>query len=242
MRFLALCLLLLVGTFSARAEEPAFTPEQEQQIIAIMREYLLQHPEILNEMVQALQQRDQLSAASQRDEVITGNLEKLQNDPNSPVIGNPSGDVVVVEFFDYNCGYCRKATQDIFDLVKSDGNIKYVLKEFPIFGEDSEFAAKAALASVRQGKYDQFHYAMMTAGIKIDKAAVLAIAKQVGLDVAQLEADMQDPIFQQVLDDNYKMAEALQIDGTPAFLFGTEFYPGWLPREEMEKMIELARQ
>ena len=222
--------------------DDSFSPQQEEAIGKLVRQYILDHPEIILEAVQALEQRKQAEADARRGDAIKANWQDLAQNPDSPMIGNADGDVTVVEFFDYNCGYCRKMTEDIFDLVKDDGNIRYVLKELPIFGEGSRFAAKAALAAERQGKYREFHYALMTAGVTIDEASTRAIAQQVGLDMAKLETDLLDPALDAELDKNYELAHLLGVEGTPALVIGQAFVPGARPYDELARLVAAARK
>lgn len=236
----ALLLLALLATpLPAAAEE--FTPAQQEEINRLVRQYILDHPEVILEAVQALESRKQAAADERRAAAIDQAYDNLARHPETPVIGNPDGDVVVVEFFDYNCGYCRKMTQDMYDLVEQDGGIRYVMKELPIFGEDSRFAAKAALAAARQGRYAEFHYALMTAGVTIDVATTQAIAQSIGLDMTRLEQDMLDPALDEELDRNYALARALGVEGTPALVVGRQFVPGARPYDEMERLVAEAR-
>jgi protein-disulfide isomerase len=237
---LSLSLALLLP--AAAAAEEAFTPEQQEAIRALVRSYILEHPEIILEAVQALEAKQAEAANASRAGAIEQQWSALAEAPGSPVLGNPSGDVTVVEFFDYNCGYCRRMTKDIFELVEDDGNIRYVLKELPIFGEASRFAAKAALAAARQGRYGDYHYALMTADQKIDEAAALAIAAKIGLDVTQLKVDMLDPALDAELDQNFALANALKIEGTPAMLIGRQFVPGARGLDELAQIVDAARQ
>jgi protein-disulfide isomerase len=231
--------LLLPAT--APAEEP-FSAAEEEAIRALVRAYILEHPEIILEAIKALEARQSAAAQASRDGTIEEQWAALAEAPGSPVLGNPSGDVTVIEFFDYNCGYCRRMTKDIFELVEDDGNIRFVLKELPIFGEGSRFAAKAALAAARQGRYGEYHYALMTADQKIDEATAVAIAAKIGLDVAQLKVDMLDPALDAELDQNFALADALKIEGTPAMLIGRQFVPGARGLDDLEQFVEAARQ
>ena len=239
--FAAVAVAALLLTAGPAAAADSFSPEQEEAIGKLVRQYILDHPEVILEAVQALEQRKQAQADAKRGDAIKANYQDLAHNPDSPVIGNADGDVVVVEFFDYNCGYCRKMTEDMFSLVKDDGGIRYVLKELPIFGEGSRFAAKAALAAQRQGKYREFHYAMMTAGVTIDQASASAIAQSVGLDMAQLETDMLDPALDAELDRNYELAHELGVEGTPALVIGETFVPGARPYDDLARMVVQAR-
>lgn len=235
---------LVAATLSATplaAQESPFSTAEEEAIGRLVRDYILEHPEIILEAVQELERRKQAESRQQRDEAITANSEQLFADPASPVVGDPEGDVTVVEFFDYNCGYCRRMTEDIFELVEDDGDIRFVAKELPIFGEGSRFAAKAALAADRQGLYGEFHYALMTAGVTIDQATTMAIAAEVGLDLAQLEEDMLDPAIDAQLDANYRLARALGVEGTPATVIGETFLPGARGYDELAALVAKAR-
>jgi protein-disulfide isomerase len=157
------------------------------------------------------------------------------------VIGNPNGDVTVVEFFDYRCPYCKSVAAAFVDLYEKDGKVRLVLKEFPILGPESEFAAKAALAAQKQGKYREFHLAMMSFKGKMTNDDVRQLAAKVGLDVAKLEQDMQDPAITETINRNYALAEALGIKGTPAFIIGNELVPGAITADEMQKRIAAVR-
>jgi len=235
---LSLALLLPGATLA----EEAFTPAQEDAIRELVRSYILEHPEIILEAVRALEAKQAEAANATRADTIDQQWAALAEAPSSPVLGDPEGDVTIVEFFDYNCGYCRHMTQDLFDLVEDDGNIRYVLKELPIFGEGSRFAAKAALAADRQGKYGEYHYALMTADQKIDERTAMAIAAEVGLDMAQLQADMLDPALDAELDQNFALANALKVEGTPAMLINRQFVPGARSLDDLTLLVDRARQ
>ena len=165
----------------------------------------------------------------------------LTQDPDSPVIGNPDGDVVVVEFFDYRCGYCKKVVNDLRQVVESDGNIRLVMKEFPILGPESQLAARAALASAKQGRYEEFHFALMTARGQINEASIMAIAEDSGLDIDRLKQDMEGEEIDALLQKNFELAQSLGIRGTPAFVIGDELYPGALDLQSLKALITKAR-
>ncbi len=233
--------LALGGSPLQATETQPFSAAEEAAIGELVRSYILEHPEIILEAVQQLEMRKQAESQKSRQQAIADNMAMLVSDPASPVVGNPDGSVAVVEFFDYNCGYCRKMTEDIFDLVESDGDIRFVLKELPIFGEASRFAAKAALAAERQGLYGEFHFALMTAGVTIDQESTLAIAAAVGLDLAQLQEDMLDPAIDAQLDANYRLAQELGVEGTPATVIGEVFVPGARGYDELASLVAAAR-
>jgi protein-disulfide isomerase len=209
----------------------------QTRVESIVRDYLTKHPEILVDMTNELDKRQAAEQATQQSKAIGDNADKIFRSPVTFVAGNPNGDVSVVEFFDYNCGFCRKALPDVVKLVNNDNKVRLVLKELPIFGEDSEDAAKAALAAHKQGKYFEMHQKLFTEPGKADKAKALAIAKELGLDVAQLEKDMQDPSIKQALDETKDLAQKLNLQGTPLYLIGDHVLPG-APEDLYEQLTK----
>ena len=163
------------------------------------------------------------------------------NDPDAPVMGNPKGDVTLVEFSDYNCGFCRKAAPDVAVFLKSDPNVKLVVHEIPIFGEGSRDAAMAALAAQRQGKYPEFHSALMAMKGRAEKASVLRVARQVGLDVDRLERDMADPAITAQIEQSLLLADQIGLAGTPSFVAGDRAVFGALPPEDLAELVAEAR-
>ncbi len=206
-----------------------------------IREYLLANPEVLVEAMQELERRQD----SQRDAValkgVQENQAELFRDPDSPIGGNPNGNVVVVDFNDYQCPYCKRAHQAVKSVLAADGNVKIVYKDLPILGEASKIAALAALASTRQGKHQALHDALMENSGKLDRDRIFEIAVSVGLDRAQLEKDMQDPKLKQIIDRNLALASALGVRGTPAFVIGNQFVPGAVDADTLKRMISDAR-
>ena len=235
---------LLVTWAPAQAQQSTpqvFEAVEEQAIKEIVRQYLLDHPEVMIESLQASQAREKVAEEERQREAVKTQQAALTQDPESPVIGNPDGDVVVVEFFDYRCGYCRKVVNDLRQVVESDGNIRLVMKEFPILGPDSQLAARAALASVQQGRYEEFHFALMTTPGKINEASIMALAEQSGLDIERLKQDMEAGEIDDLLKKNFELAEALGIRGTPAFVIGDELFPGALDLRSLKALIAQAR-
>jgi protein-disulfide isomerase len=198
----------------------------EKKIVGVVHDYLTKNPEILVEMTTELDKRQQAEQASQQEKVISDNADALFRSPLSFSAGNPNGDVTVVEFFDYNCGFCRRALPDLVKLIDSDDKVKVVFKELPIFGEESEAAAKAALAAGKQGKYFEMHQKLYADPGKADKDKALRAAAELGLDVPQLEKDMEDPSIQQALDETKDLAQKLGLQGTPLYLIGDRIVPG----------------
>jgi protein-disulfide isomerase len=218
--------------------EPAELDPFEQRV----REYLLRNPEVIMEALQILQERQRAAEAEDVRRTIAERSEEILNDPDAPVGGNPAGDVTLVEFFDYNCPYCRRVAPTVVELEEADPDLRLVYKEFPILGPGSEFAARAALASRKQGKYVPFHNALMQASEQVTEESIMEIARTVGLDTDQLTADMQAPAIQEAIARNLRLANALGITGTPSFVIGQEIVPGAADFRTLEDLIARARQ
>jgi len=206
-----------------------------------VRRYLMDNPEVLLESVQRLEERRRAAADGEAKTAIIENREELFRSEASPVAGNPSGDVTVVEFFDYNCPYCRRAAPILFAAAAADEGLRVVFKEWPILGPGSRFAARAALASRAQGKYEAFHKALMAHRGAIDEDATLEIGRAVGLDVERLKFDMEDAAVDAELDRNFALADALRIDGTPTFVVGEEIARGLIELPALQELIAAAR-
>jgi len=225
------------------ANVPPLPPGVDKATIEqIVREYILAHPEVLVEAITELRRRQEQATAEQAQKNIAEKREEIFNDPATPVVGNVKGDVTIVEFFDYHCGYCKQVQPSMESLLKEDGKLRFVYKELPILAPESRIAAAGALAAQRQGKYLAMHNALMNARGKLDKARVLQIGKEVGLDVAKLEKDMALPEIGAAIDRNLKLAGELGINGTPSFLIGDELVPGAIDKEDIKKLIEKARK
>jgi protein-disulfide isomerase len=167
---------------------------------------------------------------------------QLEQDPNSPNLGNPDGDVTVIEFFDYNCPYCRKAGQTVQELLASDANVRVIYREWPILGEDSVFASRAALAARAQGKYEEFHWAMMGLQGRAEEASILNAAAEIGLDVDKLRADMDAPEINEHIQTSMELAAALGFNGTPSFVIGEALVPGFIKTAQFEGYVAAARE
>jgi len=207
-----------------------------------VREYLLKNPEIIMEALQILQERQRAAEAENLKRTIAERSDELLHDPVAPVGGNPAGDVTLVEFFDYNCPYCRRVAPTIAELEQADSDLRVVYKEFPILGPGSQFAARAALASRKQGRYAPFHDALMHADGQLTAEAVVAIARTVGLDLEQLREDMRDPAIDRAITRNHRLAGELGITGTPSFVIGDRIIPGAVDRDTLEALIARLRQ
>lgn len=227
---------------AAHAQTPAFNDTQRRAIQEIVRDYLVKNPEVIMEAIEELQKRERAETAEKQKGALAANKQKIFQDPASPVGGNPQGDVTVVEFFDYQCGYCKAVTGDVNTLLKTDGKVRFVYKEFPILGPASLTAAKAALAARAQGKYEALHNALMANKGQLDDAKIFQIAAGAGLDVDKLKKDMNTPEVEQAIGANHALAEALGIRGTPAFVVGDELVPGAIKLDEMKKLVAQARK
>lgn len=239
-RVAALLLVALALSFAAAAQ--TFSPDQKKAIEEIIRAYILTNPEIIREAVEALQAKEQQSTEERRIEAIVKRKSELTSDPTSPVLGNPAGDVTVVEFFDYRCPYCKRTDPVVDQLIKEDGRIRRVMKEFPILGPESQFASRVALAAGIQGRYEAVHKALISSKGALDKDTVLKLAKEAGADMDQLKRDLRSPTIESVLKKNRELAGALEITGTPAFIIGREFVPGAADLETFKAIVARARK
>ncbi len=208
----------------------------EKAIVDVVRDYLTKNPEILVDMTTELDKRQQAQESEKQQKVIGDNADAIFRSPQSYAAGNPNGDVTVVEFFDYNCGFCRRALPDVIKLVDTDDKVRVVFKELPIFGEESEWAAKAALAAGKQGKYFEMHQKLYTAPGKADKDKALRVAGEIGLDVPQLEKDMEDPSIAKALEETKDLAQKLGLQGTPLYLIGDRMVPG-APEDLYDQLV-----
>lgn len=224
--------------------QEAFSKTQTNELHNIIREYLLENPAILNEMIAKLQAAERDQQSKQAREAISSNAQQLFHNENDVVVGNPDGNVTMVEFFDYNCGYCKRSVADVLRLTEEDKNLRIVMKEFPILSEGSIIASRAALASKKQDKYWEFHLALMaTSGGIENEAKVMSIAAEAGLDVAKLKADMaaDAAAIEMNINANRALAQAIGINGTPAFVIDGTLVPGAMPYEQLATSVKIVR-
>jgi protein-disulfide isomerase len=240
-RFLAIVVATIVVIAPQASAQQNETLSDKGKIEQTIRDYLLAHPEVIVEALEKYQAEQEKAAAEKQAQALVERREELARAPDAPVLGNPDGNVTVVEFFDYRCPYCKTVAHSFIDLFESDGNVRFVLKEFPILGADSEFAAKAALAAHMQGKYREMHIALMDFKGKVTSEDVRRLAAGVGIDVARLERDMQSPAIIDSINRNLALGEALGVRGTPAFVIDDTMIPGAISAEEMHKRIAAAR-
>ncbi len=239
---LSLWSVLLLAAMPVVAEQtmsPA-DPAWQQSVEKVVEQYLRAHPEVIEQSLQALEAKREAEEKARQKAALASRQQELLNDPISPVSGNLKGDIALIEFFDYRCGYCKRAADAVTQIQKDDPRVRVVYKDLPILGEASELAAKAALASRAQGKHQAFHEALLASKNEMTKEEVLSIAKSVGLDLRRLETDMANPEWQQVIDKNRALARDLGITGTPGFIVGTELVPGALDLNGLKDLIARA--
>ena len=217
-------------------------PELDRDTIGqIVRDYLLANPEVIEEAIQLLRAKREAEERARAEAAIDAHGEALRAHPMSPVSGNADGDVTVVEFFDYQCGFCKRSVKTMEALLESDRRVRVVWKEFPILGPVSGIAARAAMASERQGKYLPFHLALMAAPEKLTEERVFEIAGNTGLDIDRLRRDMKDPAIEAYLAETRKLAQEIGIRGTPAFVIGGKLVRGAIDAARMKKLVAEAR-
>src|SRR5437868_101666 len=245
-RFLipALLALALCGApLSASAE--SFSDSQRGDIETIVRNYLISHPEVLEEAMAELSKRQAAAEAQKHEAGVARNAETIFNSPRGVVLGNKDGDVAFVEFFDYNCGYCKRAMADMLELMKADPKLKVVLKEFPVLSQGSVEAAQVAVAVRMQDpsgkKYLDFHQRLLGGRGAADKARAMAAAKEAGLDIGRLEKDLASPEVRATLEENFKLADAMGMNGTPSYVIGKQVVIGAVGVENLREKIGIAR-
>ena len=226
------------------AQSSPFTAAEREALHAEIRSYLLANPDLLMEMLQILEQKKQADAAVTDQQLVADNRDGIFADGFSWVGGNPSGSVTIVEFLDYQCGYCRKAQPDVAELLKSDGDIRLIVKEMPILGPGSELAARAAVATlVAKGAeaYAALHDRLMGSKGKIDDASLDRALVESGLDPETIRVAMQDPEVERRLASTRALAEKLSIAGTPTFVFDDRMVRGYVPLDTMKDLVGAAR-
>lgn len=241
MQKLFLIFFLIFGSATQALQAQGLTAEQKESVETIINDYLLKNPFVVRQALDSLQVQEANQKKLQQAVSLQNRKEDLLRNPASPITGNPKGDVTIVEFFDYNCGYCKRVVKTLKDLIRTDRRVRIVFKEFPILGPSSEIAAKSALAAEKQGKYVEFHNELMRAG-PINDERIKATAIKLGLDLERLNTDTQNPEIEQEIMRNYQLAEELGINGTPAFIIGGELIPGAIELDQFKKIIASERR
>ena len=242
--FAAAVSLAIAGAAPAVAQ--SFSADQREEIGKIIKDYLLTHPEVMQDVMAELEKRQQSADAEKHRAAVVENKATLFSSPHQVVLGNPQGNVTMVEFFDYNCGFCKRAMTDMLDLIKTDNNLKFVLKEFPVLGEGSVEAARVAVAARMQDangkKYIEFHQKLLGSRGAADKMRALAVAKEVGFDMPRLERDMGSDEVKKTIEENMKLAEALGVNGTPSYVVGEEVVIGAVGLDTLREKISAVRK
>ena len=238
----AAAVALLVLPVGARAE---VNDAQRAEFERIIKEYLISNPQVVQDALNELEKRQAAADAEKHRVAVKENAKALFSSPRQVTMGNPQGDVTFVEFFDYNCGYCKRAMSDMFDLMKADPKLRVVLKEFPVLGPGSVEAAQVAVAVRMQDptgkKYLDFHQKLLGGRGQADKARAMAAAKEAGLDMAKLEKDLASPEINATLNENFKLAEDMGLNGTPSYVIGGDVVVGAVGAEGLSKKISEAR-
>lgn len=233
----------------APQQPPKFNPDQTKQIENIVHDYLVKHPQVVVEVFQVLQDQQQAQLQQRAQTAIQANSKQIFETLTSPVIGNAQGKVNVVEFLDYQCGHCKKMQPTIDKLIQSNPELRVIVKELPIFGGESEFAAKAALAAQKQGKFYQMHNALLQVKEPLSQDRILKIAAGLGLNTQQLQTDMNSEAVVQELRNNVALEKALELVGTPVFIVGsnnktpgapvakTYYVPGEVSNKLLQRLI-----
>ena len=236
---------LALGVTPPAASAEKFSDGQRGEIETIVKNYLIANPEVLEEAMAELTKRQAAAEAEKHEASVATNADTIFNSPRGVTLGNRDGDVTFVEFFDYNCGYCKRAMSDMLDLLKSDSKLKVVLKEFPVLGEGSVEAAKVAVAVRMQDpggkKYLDFHQKLLGGRGPADKARAMAAAKEAGLDTARIEKDLASPEVRATIEENFKLAEAMGMNGTPSYVIGKQVVVGAVGLDGLKEKIGVAR-
>ncbi|MBB3770325.1 protein-disulfide isomerase [Angulomicrobium tetraedrale] len=236
---LAAALALGIGIAPAAALDDA----QRKEFETVIRDYLLKNPEVIQEAIGELQKRQAAVEAGQRQQALAGLKPQIFDSAHAVTIGNPKGDITLVEFFDYNCGYCKHALADMQKLVQNDPKLRVVLKEFPVLGPGSVEAAQVAVAVrlLAPDKYYAFHQKLLGDRGQANKAKALAVASDLGIDTAAIEAKLTDPEINATLQESLKLADALGIDGTPSYVVGDTVIVGAVGHDQIRKALDSVR-
>jgi protein-disulfide isomerase len=235
--------MLTTAVLPARAEE--MTDAERQAFRAEVRAYLLEHPEVLTEAIAVLEERQAAAEAARDAQALADNADVIFKDGHSWVGGNPDGDITIVEFIDYRCGYCRKASAEVEELIASDGNIRFVVKEFPILGEASDVSARFAIATLQVAgpeAYKSAHDALITLRGDPTKPALERLANDLDLDATAILARMSAPEVTEVIQSNHALAQVLDISGTPTFVIGGTMLRGYVPLDGMREVVADERK
>lgn len=240
---IALAVAAIFSPTAPATAADALSPAQKREVEQIVRETVRENPEIILDAIERLRAKQESGAQAKAREALSERRAEIERSPGSPVGGNPNGDVTVVEFFDYRCGYCKRAHAEIMALLKSDSKVRFVYKEFPILGPESVLASRAALSAfkIAPAKYPAFHDALMSMRGQVTEERVLSLATSVGLDAKAVARGMKDSAVDNEIQRNAELAADLGINGTPGFVIGNAVAPGALDGDTLRKLVAEAR-
>tara|TARA_B100001123_G_C15321502_1_gene1028076 strand:+ start:409 stop:1122 length:714 start_codon:yes stop_codon:yes gene_type:complete len=219
-----------------------FSRPQQAQLFQLIRQYIRENPEIILEALETIQTREEIAQEEQQRRQVRLHKKTIEDSPEDPILGNPEGSVTVVEFFDYQCGYCKNMLRVLLEAINRNDDVKVILKEYPILGPVSMTAAQASLAAQYQNKFKIFHTSLMLLKGRISEAAIFQVAKEVGLDVNRLAKDMESSEVLDKLRKNRELGQQLLIRGTPALIIDDKISPGALTLPKLEKLISESRK
>ncbi|MFV2092567.1 MAG: DsbA family protein, partial [Hyphomicrobiales bacterium] len=228
-----------VATLSTGQSVPSDSPARIEDVI---RNYLLTQPEIMRDVFAALETKEELQRSAKFKTTMEENSEQLFGGTKGLEFGNPDGDVTLVEFFDYNCAFCKRALKDMKALLETDPNLKIIMKEYPILSEGSAEAARVSLAVAKQGRYIEFHKKLLGGSGQANGAKALRVAEELGMDMAQIRKDMGSPEVQAEIDVTQQLASDLGVRGTPAYVIGNELIPGAVGLASLRASIKSTRE
>ncbi len=234
-----LSITLLLPACRLYAQDKSLSRAEIEQIV---REYIMRHPEVLIDSVRAHQERERTAAQHKSREAVTAKRRELFEDDTSPVAGKPGAGVAIVQFFDYNCGYCRRVAPTLTKLLEQEQEVHLIFKELPILGPDSHIAARAALAAGKQGAYIPFHQALMGLKSPATMAAIEETGRKLRLDIDRLKVDMNSAEVQAILAQNQRLAHAIGVESTPSFVIGNEVVPGAMDLAAFQALIAKAAE
>jgi protein-disulfide isomerase len=237
---LAILVVALIAAPPLRADS-ALSSAQTRQVDAQIHDYIIAHPEVIMDSLQAAHDKADAARHADGESALGKHRNALLHDPMSPVMGNPDGDVTLVEFFDYRCPYCKSSAPIIADLIKSDPRLRVVMKEFPVLGPESTYASRVALVAARHGKYAAFHDIVLGFKGTLDNAETLELAGQIGLDPDRTKTEAEDPKLDAIIQANLDLAHTLAIDGTPTFVIGKFIIPGVASIDDLKLAVATAR-
>lgn len=239
---LALLATMALLPGAASAQQSPISPEQRRAIEEVVRDYLLRNPSVLREAFDALERQERESQAQAQIETIRRNADRLFRTGQHAVLGNPNGNVTIVEFFDYNCGFCRRAHEDMRELLRTDPQVRWVLKEFPVLGPASVEAAQVSSQLIRHPRFVDFHHRLLTDRGQVGRDRALAVARELSLDVRALEAGLASETPRRIIQEAYGLATDLNIGGTPTYVIGEEVIVGAVGLDQLRERIANMRR